>query len=80
MKRASWPTSYVPFLFRRAVSSLLAHHVLKDLVATDIQALGPDVIEATEYAKRMSREEIEEVIDHILENVRSLSVSRKTYP
>ena len=62
------------------VSSLLAHHVLKDLVATDIQALGPDVIEAAEYAKRMSREEIEEVIDHILENVRSLSVSRKTYP
>lgn len=66
--------SIPPFL------SLFTHNVLKDLVATDIQALGPDVIEATEYAKRMSREEIEEVIDHILENVGSLSASHKTYP
>ena len=49
-------------------------------MAADIQALGPDVIEAAEYAKRMSREEIEEVIDHILENVGSLSASCKAIP
>jgi len=59
---------------------LFAHTVPKDMLATDIQALGPDVIEATEYAKSMTREEIEEVIDHILENVRSLSVSCNPIP
>jgi len=68
-KKASWLTSYVPFLPCHAFSPLFTHTVLKDAVAADVQALGPDLIEATEHAKRMSREEIEEVIDHILENV-----------
>ena len=39
-------------------------------MASDIQALGPDIIEATEHAKTMSQDEIEDVIDHILLEVR----------
>ena len=35
-------------------------------MTSDIQALGPDIIEAMEHAKTMTPEEIEDVIDHIL--------------
>ena len=44
------------------------------MLASDIQALGEDIIEAAEYAKTMSAEEVDEVIDHILAEV-NLSVS-----
>jgi hypothetical protein len=39
-------------------------------LASDIQALSPDIIEATEHAETMTPEEIEEVINHILLEVR----------
>ena len=44
------------------------------MLASDIQALGEDIIEAAEYAKTMSAEEVDEMIDHILAEV-NLSVS-----
>jgi hypothetical protein len=44
------------------------------VLAFDIQALGEDIIEVAEYAKTMSAEAVDEVIDHILAEV-SLSVS-----
>ena len=44
------------------------------MLAFDIQALGEDVIEVAEYAKTMSDEDVDEVIDHILAEV-NLSVS-----
>jgi hypothetical protein len=44
------------------------------VLAFDIQALGEDIIEVAEYAKNMSPEDVDEVIDHILAEV-SLSVS-----
>jgi hypothetical protein len=43
-------------------------------LALDIQDLGEDIIEVAEYAKSMSAEEVDEVIDYILAEV-SLSVS-----
>lgn len=34
-----------------------------------MQALGPDLLEATAYAKTMSPEEVEETIDYLLNEV-----------
>jgi len=42
---------------------------LQDAFATEIQALGPDIVEAAEYAKTMSAEDVDEMIDHILVEV-----------
>ena len=39
------------------------------MLAFDIQALGEDIIEVAEYAKTMSAEDVDEMIDHILEEV-----------
>jgi hypothetical protein len=39
-------------------------------LASDVQALGPDIIEATKYAQAMSAEEVDDVIDHILDQVK----------
>jgi hypothetical protein len=39
-------------------------------LASDIQALDLDIIEAKEHAKTMTPEEVEDVIDHILLEVR----------
>ena len=47
----------------------------QDVLASDIQALGPDIIEAAEHSKTMTPDEIEDVIDHILLEV-SLSPER----
>ena len=44
------------------------------MLASDIQALGEDIIEAAEYAKTMSAEDVNEMINHILAEV-NLSVS-----
>ena len=46
--------------------NLITTPILQGVLASDIQALGPDIIEATEHAKTMTPEEIEDVIDHIL--------------
>ena len=43
-------------------------------MASDIQALGEDIIEIAEYARTMSTEDVNEMIDYILAEV-SLSVS-----
>jgi hypothetical protein len=43
-------------------------------LASNIQALGEDIIEAAEYAKTMSAEDVNEMIDYILAEV-NLSVS-----
>jgi len=40
-----------------------------------MQALEPDLLEATAHAETMSPEEIEEMIDHILNEVLSPSVA-----
>lgn len=37
----------------------------------EVQALGPDLLEAIAYAKKMTPEEIEETIDYILNEVLS---------
>lgn len=39
-------------------------------MALDIQVLSPDMIEAAKYAEAMSTEEVDEVIDYILEEVK----------
>jgi hypothetical protein len=39
------------------------------VLAFDIQALGEDLIEVAEYARTMSAEDVDEVIDHILAEV-----------
>ena len=44
------------------------------MLAFNIQALDEDLIEVAEYAKSMSAEDVDEVIDHILAEV-NLSVS-----
>jgi hypothetical protein len=44
------------------------------VLAFNIQALGEDIIEVAEYAKTMSADDVNEVIDYILAEV-SLSVS-----
>jgi hypothetical protein len=38
-------------------------------LASDSQALGEDIIEAAEYAKTMSAEDVDEIIDYILSEV-----------
>jgi len=40
------------------------------VLTSDIQALGPDILEATEYARTMPAEDIEEVIEYILVEVK----------
>lgn len=40
------------------------------MLTSDIQALGPDILEATEYARTMPAEDIEEVIEYILVEVK----------
>jgi hypothetical protein len=45
------------------------------VLASDSQALGEDVIEAAKYAKTMSAEDVDGMIDYILAEV-NLSVSR----
>lgn len=40
-----------------------------------MQALGPDILEAVAYAQTMTPEEIEETIDHLLNEVLSSSVA-----
>jgi hypothetical protein len=44
------------------------------VLASDIRDLGEDIAEVAEYAKTMSVEEVDEIIDHILAEV-NLSVS-----
>jgi hypothetical protein len=44
------------------------------VLAYNIQALGEDIIEVAEYAKTMSAEDVDEMIDHVLAEV-NLSVS-----
>ena len=44
------------------------------MLASDIQALGEDIIEAAEYAETMSAEDVDEAIEYILAEV-NLSVS-----
>ena len=44
------------------------------MLAFNIQALGEDITEVAEYAKTMSAEDVDEVINHILAEV-NLSVS-----
>ena len=46
--------------------NLITAPILQGVLVSDIQAPGPDIIEATEHAKTMTLEEIEDVIDHIL--------------
>jgi hypothetical protein len=43
-------------------------------LVSDIQALGDDIIEAAEYARTMSAEDVNEMIDYILAEV-NLSIS-----
>lgn len=42
---------------------------LEDMWALDFQALNSDIIEAVKYARTMPTEEVDEMIDHILEQV-----------
>lgn len=42
------------------------------MLASDIQAFGPEIIEAIEYARTMSTKDVFDVIDHILEEVEFL--------
>ena len=44
--------------------------VSQDTLVSDAHTLGPDIIEATKYAEDMSAEEVDEVIDYILEEVK----------
>jgi predicted RNase H-related nuclease YkuK (DUF458 family) len=44
------------------------------VLASNIEALGDDIIEAAEYAKTMSAEDVNEMIDYILAEV-NLSIS-----
>ena len=46
-------------------------HPSQDVVAKEMQALGPDLLEAIAYVKKMTPEEIEETIDYILNEVLS---------
>ena len=39
------------------------------MLAFDIQALGEDIIEVAEYARTMSAEDVDEMIDYILAEV-----------
>ena len=43
------------------------------MLESDSQALGEDIIKAAEYARTMSAEDVNEMIDHILTEVTSLS-------
>jgi hypothetical protein len=47
---------------------------LQDVLAFDIQALDEDIEEVAEYARTMSAEDVDEIIDYILAEV-NLSVS-----
>ena len=42
-------------------------------MASDVQALGEDIIKIAEYARTMSAEDVNEMIDYILAEVTSLS-------
>jgi hypothetical protein len=42
-------------------------------LAFDIQALGEDIAEVEEYAKTMSDKDVDEMIDHILAEVKLYS-------
>ena len=44
------------------------------MLASDIQALGEDLVEVADYAKTMSDEDVDEVVDYILAEV-NLSIS-----
>ena len=50
-------------------SSPPPHLSSQDALAEEIQALGPDLLEATTHAKNMTPEEIEETIDYLLNEV-----------
>jgi len=43
-------------------------------MAEEMQALGPDILEATAHARTMAPEEIEETIDYLLNEVLSFPV------
>jgi len=45
----------------------------QDALAEEMQALGPDLLEATAHAKTMTPDEIEETIDYLLNEVLSPS-------
>lgn len=50
-------------------SSLLSHASPQGALAEEMQALGPDLLEATAHAKNMTPEEVEETIDYLLNEV-----------
>jgi len=52
----------------------------QDALAEEMEALGPDLLEATAHAKTMSPEEIEETIDYILNEVFSFAVVIADFP
>jgi hypothetical protein len=41
----------------------------QDVLAGEMQALGPDLLEAIAYTKNMTPEEVEETIDYLLNEV-----------
>ena len=43
-------------------------------MAEEMQALGPDILEAAAHAKTMTPEEVEETIDYLLNEVISFPV------
>jgi len=45
----------------------------QNALAEEMQALGPDLLEATAHANTMAPEEIEEIIDYLLNEVLSSS-------
>lgn len=46
-------------------------------MAEEMQALGPELLEATAHARTMSPEEVEETIDYLLNEVLSTSVANR---
>lgn len=58
----------VPF-FPFLLSLVLTSSTSQDTLTFDIQALGPDLIEAAKYAQSMSAEDVDDIIDYILEEV-----------
>lgn len=50
--------------------SNIAHRLIQNVLGADIQALGPDILEAQAHAATMSDEEVEAAIHSMIVEVR----------
>lgn len=68
-KRKFWPILLVGFSGLSPPPSL--SRLVQDALGAEIEAVADDIVEAAEYARTMSAEEIEDTIGRIVEYVRT---------